>query len=163
MENISPVKLQSNPTMPLYPVSPERMNASKQQVPQSPSLPAFASYPTGSPHSSPTYRRKESDVQGMVARFNALGIEDHQELRRRDEAALKRAQLGREQAEEDCQRLREETRGLRRGLEEGRERERRVAKRIESVMVRMGMSTVEACLLTGDDYRSNYTARKRRP
>ena len=124
------------PGMPLFPVSPERMNASKQHIPQSPSMPAFTTHHISSANSSPTHQ-KNSDVQGMVARFNALEIKDHQELRRRDEAALKRAQVGREQAEEDCRRMREDARALRKDVEEGRERERRVAKRVESVMVRL--------------------------
>lgn len=134
MENTPPLQMPSTPGMPLFPISPERMNASKQALPQSPSMRAFASHPISSANSSPT-RQKSSDVHSMVARFNALDIKDHQELRRRDEAALKRAQMGREQAEEECMRIREEARHLRRDVEEGRERERRVAKRVESVMV----------------------------
>lgn len=94
--------------------------------------------PLGSTHSSPTrHRNQHSDVQGMVARFNALEIKDHAELRRRDEAALKRAQMGREQAEEEVRRTREECRSLRKDLEEARERERRVVRRLDTVMVRL--------------------------
>lgn len=133
MENVSPHTLSPTMSKPLLPISPERMNASRQPIPQSPSLPAF----TTSASSSPT-RDKNSDVQGMVARFNALDIKDHQELGRRQEAAVKRAQMGREQAEEECRRAKEEMRALRRDVEEGRERERRVAKRVESVMVGLG-------------------------
>ena len=126
--------------MPLFPVSPERLNAnthvvhaSKATLMASPSLPNFEASST---HSSPTHAQsKNSDVQGMVARFNALEIKDHQELRRRDEAALKRAQMGREQAEEEVIRVKGELRSLRRDVEEGRERERRVARRLENVMV----------------------------
>ncbi|KAL9082676.1 MAG: hypothetical protein Q9159_006255 [Coniocarpon cinnabarinum] len=134
MENISPSKLQYSPGMPLFPVSPERINASKQPLPQSPSLPNFTAYGSHSPDASPTHRHKNSDVQGMVARFNALEIKDHQDLRRRDEAALKRAQMGREQAEEECRRMQEEMRALQNDLGESRMRERRATKRVDSVM-----------------------------
>ena len=61
--------------------------------------------------------------------------------RRKDgEAALKRAVLGREEAESETRRLREENHLLRHDVEEGRARERRVGERLEGVMV--GQSTV---------------------
>lgn len=48
---------------------------------------------------------------------------------------MKRAVLGREEAESETRRSREEGSGLRREVEEGRERERRVGERLEGVMV----------------------------
>ena len=69
-----------------------------------------------------------------MAAFNNLTKEAAQ--RRRDnEAALKRAMLGREEAESETRRLKEENDGLRRDIEEGRGRERKVGERLESVMV----------------------------
>ena len=78
-------------------------------------------------------------MQGKVAQFNNLSKEAAQ--RRKDgEAALKRAVLGREEAESEARRLKEENRLLRREVEEERSRERRVGERLEGVMV--GRSTI---------------------
>ena len=143
----SPSKLSKTPSMPLFPLSPERMNIQKQPVSQTPPPQGFDSQTKvasglfdpfvngySSNPSSPT-RNPNSDVQGMVARFNALEIKDHAELRRRDEAALKRAQMAREQAEEVASAAREDARALKRDLDEGRDRERKVMRRLDAVMV----------------------------
>jgi hypothetical protein len=57
--------------------------------------------------------------------------------RKANDAALKRAMLGREEAESEMRRYREEARALRRQIEEGKDRERKVGERLESVMVRI--------------------------
>lgn len=120
----------ASPGTPLFPVSPERVN--RQQFPQSPSLPSISNIQNDPFALSP---RGNSDVQGKVAQFNSLSKEAAQ--RRKDnEAALKRAVLGREEAESETRRLREENRLLRQDVEEGRARERRVGERVEGVMVR---------------------------
>ena len=122
-------KFPASPGTPLFPVSPERAN--RQQLPQSPSLPSIANL-----HNDPfvTHSRGNSDVQSKVAQFNNLSKEAAQ--RRKDnEAALKRAVLGREEAEGETRRLREENRVLRLDIEEGRARERKVGERIEGMMV----------------------------
>lgn len=116
--------LPTTTSTPLHPLSPERVNVPKH------SLSVF-----GSPQSSPSRNKDLSDVQGMVARFNALDIKDHAELRKKEQAALRRAQMGREEAEAEAKRWREECRGLKREGEEGRERERRVVRRLDVVMV----------------------------
>lgn len=73
-------------------------------------------------------------MQNKVAQFNSLSKEAVQ--RRKDnEAAMRRAVLGREEAENETRRLKEETNRLNKELEEGKARERKVAERIESVMV----------------------------
>ena len=124
--------LNASPGTPLFPVSPERAN--RQQIPplaQSPSLPHLnrAQHDPFLSHS-----RGNSDVQGKVAQFNNLTKEAAQ--RRKDnEAALKRAVLGREEAEGESRRLREDNRLLRQDVEEGRARERKVGERLEGVMV----------------------------
>ena len=124
----------ASPGTPLFPVSPERAN--RQQLPQSPSLPSISNQ---NDHLN-FLSRGNSDVQGKVAQFNNLSKEAAQ--RRRDsEAALKRAVLGREEAENETRRLREESRLLRQDVEEGRARERRVGERVEGVMV----GAVEPC------------------
>lgn len=74
-------------------------------------------------------------VQDKVAVFNSLAYQGKQLERKTNDAALKRAMLGREEAESEMRRYRDETRSLRRAVEEGKERERRVGERLESVMV----------------------------
>ncbi|KAL8914194.1 MAG: hypothetical protein Q9172_007140 [Xanthocarpia lactea] len=77
--------------------------------------------------------KEASDVQNKVAQFNSLSKEAVQ--RRKDnEAAMRRAVLGREEAENETRRLKDENKGLRQELEEGKARERKVAERIEAVM-----------------------------
>ncbi|KAK5002526.1 hypothetical protein LTR28_011309, partial [Elasticomyces elasticus] len=100
---------------------------------QSPSLPELDSLRRRQGHA-----HTNSDVQGMVARFDHLDIKDRDEEKRRDEAALRRAVIGREEAESDARRLREEVREMKRDMEEGQEREAKVARRLEGVMEEFG-------------------------
>jgi len=74
-------------------------------------------------------------VHDKVAQFNTLAFQGKQLERKANDAALKRAMLGREEAESEMRRYREETRALRRHIEEGKERERKVGERLETVMV----------------------------
>ncbi|KAL8720453.1 MAG: hypothetical protein Q9225_002678 [Loekoesia sp. 1 TL-2023] len=116
----------ASPGTPLFPVSPERAN--RQALPHSPSLPSDLQDPFKFAH-----LRENSDVQNKVAQFNNLSKEAVQ--RRKDnDAAMRRAVLGREEAENETRRLKDENRALRKELEEGKAREKRVAERIESVM-----------------------------
>ncbi len=113
---------------PLVAVSQERAN--RQPLPPSltsiPSEPArlrdpFTSGDTGT----------SSESQLKFAQFSKEAIQ-----RRKDnEAALKRAIMGREEAENEVRRFKEENQVLRNEIEEGRGRERRVAERVEGVMV----------------------------
>ena len=117
----------ASPGTPLFPMSPERVN--RQHLPQSPSLPSNLSDPFLNGHT-----KAPSDVQGKVAQFNNLSKEAAQ--RRRDnEAAIQRAMLGREEAESETRRMKEEHRILKKELEDGRGRERRVGERLEALMV----------------------------
>ena len=137
----------ASPGTPLFPVSPERANRQhpqaqlphEQQLPHSPSLPSIPHYL--SQERSSGHVRGSSDVQGKVAQFNGLAKEAAQ--RRKDsEAALKRAILGREEAEAESRRLRESNERLRLEIEEGRGRERLVAGRVEGLQVRGHSSSV---------------------
>ncbi|KAI4210853.1 MAG: hypothetical protein LQ351_006348 [Letrouitia transgressa] len=120
-------KLPASPGTPLFPVSPERAN--RQQLPPSPSLPSDLQDPFRIAH-----LREPSDVQNKVAQFNNLSKEAAQ--RRRDnEAAMRRAVLGREEAESEARRTKEENIILRREIDEGKAREKRVAQRLEDVLV----------------------------
>lgn len=75
-----------------------------------------------------------------MKRFEHLDVRDrdaeNNERRRRHEAEVRRAQIGREEAESDVKRLRAELRAMKKENDDGRERERLVAKRLEVVMVR---------------------------
>lgn len=70
-----------------------------------------------------------------VAAFNNLAFQGKQLERKANDAALKRAMLGREEAESEMRRYRDETRSLRRQVEEGGEKLRKVSERREEVMV----------------------------
>ena len=74
-------------------------------------------------------------MHDKVAAFNSLAFQGKQLERKANDAALKRAMLGREEAESEMRRYREETRALRRQVDEGKEREHRVGERLENVMV----------------------------
>ncbi|KAF2861397.1 hypothetical protein K470DRAFT_215263 [Piedraia hortae CBS 480.64] len=91
----------------------------------SPSLPEFTAVKLQS----------NSDVQGLVKRFEHLDVRDRDaETRKRHEAELRRARIAREEAESDARKLKEEAEQLRAELGESRERERRVAERLETMM-----------------------------
>ncbi|KAK6440739.1 hypothetical protein LTR95_003038 [Oleoguttula sp. CCFEE 5521] len=95
-------------------------------LPQSPSLPEFTALRTA-------HVRTNSDVQGLVKRFETLDVRDKDgevsALRKRAERAemeLQRAQVGREEAETEGRKLRQEVKEL-------QERDRRWARRLEKV------------------------------
>lgn len=144
-----PTAFPYSPPKPLHPLSPERVNgkgsfSSDRGVSPSPSLPEIKGLKTHSRSGSDVH------VQAMVNRFNTLDVKDYRETHKRDEAALKRAELAREMAERETMKVmedkadiekvaykyREEARRLRKEVEEGRDRERKVAKRLDVVMVR---------------------------
>ncbi|KAB8556633.1 hypothetical protein FH972_025669 [Carpinus fangiana] len=131
--------------MPLGSLPPDRVQNTPRfgqtSVPQSPSLPIIGSSP-------PKHVRQNSDVQGMVARFNSLDIKDHAELRKRDEAALRRAQMGREEAETELRRIREEARRLEKEQAESKDQLRKVMKRNDVLMVGHNLVPVDPALLT---------------
>lgn len=126
MEAPSPFKF---PSKPLQPLSPERVN---NMLPTSPSLPEMSVFDR-------KHGRTNSDVQGLVKRFEHLDVRDrdaeNNERRKRHELELRRAQIAREEAETDVKRLREEVRRLKKEGDDGRERERKVGKRLEVVVV----------------------------
>jgi hypothetical protein len=127
----SSYKFPGSPGTPLFQVSPERVN---QQRPQSMYEPESDSASIHRLSESRGHSR-DSSVHDKVAQFNSLAFQGKQLERKANDAALKRAMLGREEAESEMRRYREETRALRRQIEEGRERERKVGERLETVMV----------------------------
>lgn len=80
---------------------------------------------------------RDSSVHDKIHQFNSLTVQSKQLERKTADAALKRAMLGREEAESEMRRYRDEARLLRKQVEEGRERERKVGERLETVMVRV--------------------------
>jgi hypothetical protein len=110
---------------PLHPISPERAN-------QRP----LSTFELESPLLSGRGRHeRESSVQEKIAAFNSVAFQGKQLERKANDAALKRAMVGREEAESEMRRYRDEARTLRRHVEEGKDRERKVGERLESVLV----------------------------
>ncbi|KAI1330583.1 hypothetical protein F5Y16DRAFT_338511 [Xylariaceae sp. FL0255] len=105
----------------LQPISPDRVNHQN---------PIFASV------------HRDSDVHDKIRQFNNMAgtaaSMSKQLERMTADAALKRAMIGREEAETSMRRYREEAHALRKQIEEGRERERKVGERLETVMENYG-------------------------
>lgn len=87
---------------------------------------------------SPSHR--DSSVHEKINQFNTLAMQSKHLERKTADAALKRAMLGREEAEAEMRRYRDEARALRKEVEEGKVRERRVGERLEAVMVGCALS-----------------------
>ncbi|KAK4225807.1 hypothetical protein QBC38DRAFT_482080 [Podospora fimiseda] len=81
---------------------------------------------------------RDSSVHEKINQFNSLAVQSKQLERKTADAALKRAMLGREEAEAEMRRYRDEARSLRKLVEEGKERERKVGERLETVMESYG-------------------------
>jgi hypothetical protein len=79
---------------------------------------------------------RDSSVHDKITQFNTLAMQSKQLERKNADAALKRAVLGREEAEAEVRRYREEMKALRKTVDEGKDRERKVGERLEQVMVR---------------------------
>ncbi|KAF3766577.1 hypothetical protein M406DRAFT_330382 [Cryphonectria parasitica EP155] len=123
---------------PLEPVSSERMN--KQIGSTSPSKrDSTISAHGGMSPSRHGGHSRDSSVSDKINQFNTLAAVQNNKLERKAaDAALKRAALGREAAEEEARRYKDEVRALRKQVEEGKERERRVGERLETVMESYG-------------------------
>lgn len=120
-------KFPGSPGTPLHTASPERVN--QQRPPFDPESPAVSLRGESRHHS------RDSSVHDKVAAFNSLAFQGKQLERKTNDAALKRAMLGREEAESEMRRYRDDVRALRRQVDEGKERERKVGERLENVMV----------------------------
>src|SRR5579862_3309300 len=100
----SPFRVSATPGTPLFPISPERAN---KQPPNH----AMTNPPPAPTLSFHDHSRTSSDVQGKVEKFNSL-TKEASERRRAHEAALKRAIVGREEAENEARRTKDELRKL---------------------------------------------------
>ncbi|KAK0705566.1 hypothetical protein B0H67DRAFT_594406 [Lasiosphaeris hirsuta] len=83
---------------------------------------------------------RDASVHDKISQFNSLAMQSKHLERKTADAALKRAMLGREEAESDMRRYRDEVKILKKQIEEGKERERRVGERLETVMENYGRS-----------------------
>ncbi|KAM0330734.1 hypothetical protein ACHAQA_003686 [Verticillium albo-atrum] len=81
---------------------------------------------------------RDSPVLDKISQFNNLAMQSKSLERKTADAALKRAMLGREEAEGEMRRYRDETKVLRVQLEKSRDREQRVSERLETVMEQHG-------------------------
>lgn len=100
--------------------------------------PTHASRGRGLTLGAVTDNGRDSSVHEKINQFNSLAVQSKQLERKTADAALKRAMIGREEAEAETRRYRDEARSLRKLVEEGKERERKVGERLETVMVCLG-------------------------
>ncbi|KAI0880135.1 uncharacterized protein GGS22DRAFT_175952 [Annulohypoxylon maeteangense] len=108
---------------PLQPISSDRANQQRDQA-------------------------RDSDVHDKIRQFNNMthngpagaASMSRQLERKTADAALKRAMLGREEAEGEMRRYRDEARTLRKQIEESRSRERKVGERLEDIMEKYGQA-----------------------
>ncbi|KAF5714194.1 hypothetical protein FMUND_7524 [Fusarium mundagurra] len=93
---------------------------------------------------------RDNSVHDKISQFNNLSVtmQSKQLERKTADAALKRAMLGREEAETELRRYREENKNLRKAIDEGKDRERKVGERLESLMVGVLGSQCKHCMLT---------------
>lgn len=112
---------------PLQAITPERVNQRRESIFNTPLRP----------------ESRDSSVHEKISQFNNLSasIQSRHLERKTADAALKRAMLGREEAESEMRKAREEIRALRSALEEGKDRERKVGERLETVMVSITRSS----------------------
>lgn len=111
--------------------------------------------PVGGPlqaltHDRVNQRDSMSSVHDKISQFNSMSIaaQSRQLERKTADAALKRAMLGREEAEADLKKYRDELKVTRKAVDEGKERERRVGERLETIMV--GLAQTSRARLCGD-------------
>jgi hypothetical protein len=104
--------------------------------------------PVGGPlqaltHDRVNQRDSMGSVHDKISQFNSLSIaaQSRQLERKTADAALKRAMLGREEAEADLKKYKDELKVMRKAVDEGKERERRVGERLETIMVRFAQES----------------------
>lgn len=117
----SPFKIPASPIIPLQQVSPDRIN--QQRIPASPSLPNQLS------NVDPKVPGQSTDVQSKVAFLNSLNqnTSPSRQQGHSTHAALQRALLGREEAENAL-------RSSNTQLAEAEVRQRKISERLESLM-----------------------------
>jgi hypothetical protein len=123
--------------------------------------------PVGRPLQTITANAQQRDslssVHDKISQFNNMSIamQSKQLERRTADAALKRAMIGREEAEVELRKCKEELKALRKIVDEGKERERRVGERLETVMVRYHLCVHIAAPYPNPKHRKTMAERKR--
>lgn len=86
----------------------------------------------------------ESPVLDKISQYNNLNPtpQSKQLERKTAEAAIKRALVGREEAEAEMKTLRDENKSMRKALDDAKVRERKVGERLETLMVGAQQNTV---------------------
>ena len=122
---------------PLQRLTPDRINQQRD---------SSLYYSTSSHPEDMASNLRDGSVHDKINQFNTLAAHSRQLERKTADAALKRAMIGREEAEGEMRRYRDEARSLRKQLEDGRERERKVGERLETVMVRSIADHMSLCI-----------------
>ncbi|KAL7959738.1 hypothetical protein V8C34DRAFT_313076 [Trichoderma compactum] len=115
---------------PLQMASPDRVNQRRDNL--------FGTLRAQGASSDNLAGRDSTTVHDKISQFNNMSMQARQQERKSADAALKRAMLGREEAEAEMRRIKDEAGALRREIEEGKEREMRVGERLETVMENYG-------------------------
>ncbi len=110
------MSLPSSPARGGQPLQPVSHNANRFSIAESPS-------------------HRDSSVHEKIAQFNTIAMQSKALERKTADAALQRANLGREEAEAEARRCRDEIKALRKAVDDGKVREERVTKRLDEVMV----------------------------
>lgn len=119
----SSFKFPASPGTPLLQASPERVNQQRQSL--------YDGSPAESVHGR--HSRASSVVHEKVAAFNSMSFQTKQGERKIADAALKRAMLGREEAEETMRKYRDDNRILQRKHEEEKEKVNKISHRYETL------------------------------
>ncbi|KAF7543042.1 hypothetical protein G7Z17_g11068 [Cylindrodendrum hubeiense] len=124
--------LPGSPGGPLQAITAERVNQQRESI--------FSHLRSESHDSRDSRDSRDSSVHDKISQFNNLSVslQSKQLERKTADAALKRAMLGREEAETEMRRYRDEVRAMQRAIEEGKDRERRVGERLETLMENYG-------------------------
>ncbi|KAI9889501.1 MAG: hypothetical protein M1814_005284 [Vezdaea aestivalis] len=148
---------------PLNPVSPERANVQKTPMalrsafydaPVSPSGTSILSSGNLPDRFVRSHARGGSEVLDKIAKFDGLKGDTNDRRRRDDAAALKRALVGREEAEDEVRLLREESKRHKSELEEERRKTTRVAIRLEDITDKLHATKEEVVELRNELVRT---------
>lgn len=126
------MKPPGSPGSPLNLTSPDRVNKQRIGIDMN-----------GSPRAkmfSPERAARESSVFEKAAKFDQLAVQGKPLERRANDAALRRAVLGREEAEEQARRYKEELKQARADAHESKERELKVSRKYETAQENLGRS-----------------------
>ena len=125
------MKPPGSPGSPLNLTSPDRVNKQRIGIDMN-----------GSPRAkmfSPERSARESSVFEKAAKFDQLAVQGKPLERRANDAALRRAVLGREEAEEQARRYKEELKQARADAHESKERELKVSRKYETAQVYLAL------------------------